>query len=889
MTLSAGTRLGPYEITAPLGAGGMGEVYRARDTRLGRTVAIKIVRSDLSTADDLRRRFETEARAISNLNHPHICTLFDVGHEKGVDYLVMEHLEGETLSHRLERGPLPVGEVLRHAMEIAEALDAAHAQGIVHRDLKPGNVMLTESGAKLLDFGLARLRGESIRATSSAVSSLPTESVEEPLTARGMVLGTIHYMAPEQIEGKGIDDRTDIFALGQVIYEMATGRKAFEGSTSAAVAAAILKTEPPSISQVRPDLPPALDHLVHQCLVKNPERRWRSAHDLALQLRWIRDGRLAPDGAAQTTARMARRARLGWIAAAFAGLICLALVLAGTLSPRAPALGPTVRFTVDSPEGATVVEPYWSHPALSPDGRSLAFMAFTSGRPTIWVRPLDGVSSRPLPGTEGGVAPFWSPDGRWIAFFAEGRLKKTQLGSAASQTLCEVPGAAACGSWSRNGTILFCVREAPPGQNGLYRISDSGGATSRIPIRSAREDAPFFPHFLPDGRRFLIGYADSTGAGVVAVGTLDAPGLEPLADFIPTSRVQYAPPGYLISARENTLVAHRFDAASARVRGEPIPIAENVLQYGDAASFSVSESGVLAYRPPGTRARWLAWYGRTGRPLETVGGPAAYIAPRISPDGRRFAVVIEDPRTELGRVWIYEIPQGNPARLSDEDIDSYYPIWSPDGRDIALSMPMGGPPNLVLVNLATKNVEVIAPSPDRLQGACDWSSDGRVIAYAERDPKSGIDLWSVSPGGDRRPVPILRTRFQEDEARFSPDSRWITYSSDESGQFEVYIQPFPGPGEKRRVSSAGGSIPCWSGDGKEIFYVTPGRDLMSVPMDGASGLPTGPPRLLFRVTSQVRGYDVSKDGERFLIARDAETSQPPIHVVVNWAAGIRDQ
>jgi Tol biopolymer transport system component/tRNA A-37 threonylcarbamoyl transferase component Bud32 len=886
MSLSAGARLGPYEIVAPLGAGGMGEVYRARDTRLGRTVAIKIVSSGLSANDDARRRFEREARAVSSLNHPHICTLFDIGREEGLDYLVMEHLEGETLSQRLARDPLPVDEALRHAIEIAEALDAAHAQGVVHRDLKPGNVMLTRSGAKLLDFGLASL-AEIPRDPAADLASAPTRTVEGPHTGEGAIFGTVQYMAPEQLERKAIDARTDIFALGQVIHEMVTGRKAFEGSTSAAVAAAILKTEPPPASQVRAELPYALDHLIGRCLAKNPEDRWRSAHDVALQLRWIRDVRLAPQGASQTAARMVRRARLGWIAAAGAGLVGLALVLAPTLSPRAPAPGAIVRFTVDSPEGATVDEPYWSHPAVSPDGRNLAFVAFAGGQPRLWLRPLDAVAARALPGTEGAIAPFWSPDSRWVAFFTGGLLKKTPVGAGTPQTLCEVAGAAACGSWGSSGTILFAVQEGPEEQNGLYRVSESGGPASMITFQSpAGPDVvrPFFPHFLPDGRRFL--WFPESGA-FVGIASIDAPKIEPLPDYVPTSQVEYAPPGYLFSVREHTLLAHRFDAATGKVRGEPIHIAENVLGWSNvAASFSVSRNGVVAYRPLVTAARWLAWFDRTGRNLETIGGQAAYFTPRISPDGQRFTVGIDDPRTAIGRVWIYQIPQGNPARLQPEDVDSYSPIWSPDGRDIVLSMPTEGPPSLIRMNLAQKDVEVVVPQNGRLQVACDWSSDGQVIVYSERDPKTGMDLWQVSPTGDRKPEPILQTRFEERGARLSPDSRWLAYVSDESGQFEVYVQPFPGPGERRRVSRAGGSGPRWRGDGKELFYVTPERDVVSVPFNAADTQPAGPPLPLFRVTSKVVDYDVTRDGQRFLIIHDAEAAQPPIHVVVNWEAGI---
>jgi eukaryotic-like serine/threonine-protein kinase len=887
MPLTPGARLGPYEIVSPLGAGGMGEVYRARDTRLGRIVAIKIIRSDFAPDAEARRRFEREVRAISSLNHPHICTLHDVGREYDVDFLVMEHLEGETLARAIGRGPLPVDRVLRYAIQIAEALDAAHTHGVVHRDLKPHNIMLVSSGVKLLDFGLAGLLSKSAPSLTVA-SSNATQTLEAPLTIEGKIFGTIPYMAPEQLEGKALDARTDIFAFGAVLYEMATGRRAFEGETSALLAAAILRTEPPMVSDARPELPPALDHVIAHSLAKNPEERWQKARDVALELRWVQRTISAPVGASvRDLARARRRVRFGWIAAAVASLLALSLALVALFAPRAAPPDRTIRFTLHDPSAPPAEEPYWSHPAVSPDGGSVVYVGMAGGTRQLWIRSLDNLSSRALPGTEGASAPFWSTDGRYVAFFADGKLKKIEPVGGMPQIICSAAGPATCGSWSRDGTILFAVWEAP-GEDGLYRVTGAGGEVARLTIReeSGREcESPFFPHFLPDGRRFLF-VSGGLDSGRVYLGSLDSPeAARPLAG-VSLSRAEFVPPGYLISVRENTLLAQRFDEKQASVRGEPIAIAENVAPFG--IDFSGSQNGVLVYRKADVAPWRLAWFDSTGRDLGSIGDAGDYHEPRISTDGQRFAVALNSA-SGRSTIWIYQVPQMTRTRLMPEnEAYCFSPVWSPDGQEIVLSAASGAPPNLVRARLDGGDAEVVLPAKGHAQFVCDWSADGRTLLYAERDPKTGVDIWALPMTGTGvgDPVPILQTRFWEGPARFSPDSRWIAYVSDESGNDEVYVRPFPGPGQKLRVSDSGGHSPNWSGDGREILYVVGDSELVAVPIAGANELTIGTPRTLFRLSSRIKEFDVTKDGSRFLVIHRAENGGAPIHVVVNWAADI---
>jgi eukaryotic-like serine/threonine-protein kinase len=889
MRLNSGTKLGSYEISAALGAGGMGEVYRARDTRLGRVVALKVLRPDLASDGDSRARFEREARAVASLNHPHICALYDVGRDGDVDFLVLEHLEGETLADRIARGALPLEDALRIAIEFAGALAGAHRCGVIHRDLKPTNVMLTRHGAKLLDFGLARLRrgGDGFHAGDRSGES--SQAKEQPLTAEATVIGTLPYMAPEQVEGKPVDARSDVFSAGVVLYEMVAGRRPFRADSAAGLVADILHSEPEPLSRARPDVPPALENVVRHCLAKDPDDRWQSARDLELELRWIRESLaradLAPRG------RTARIARLGWLAASAAGIAALALGALLLLDRRARPTQEVIRFTLEVPEGTTIEEGYWSHPRVSPDGRSVAFTASGASGRGLWIRPLDGLSARLLPGTEGATAPFWSPDSRSVAFFAGSKLKAVPASGGVPQSLCDVAAVAVCGSWSRDGQIVFAVLEAP-GQDGLYSVAASGGEPARLNPRERRGaiEHAFYPHFLPDGRFLFFGWlGEGDSDGGLYLASLDSEEVERLQSGRLASRVEYAPPGYLLGAAENSLLAYGFDADRALLTGDSTAVAEDVSVFVSGARFSVSDTGVLVYQPIPAASAQLSWLDREGRVLGSVGDAGAHDDLCISPDGQRAAVAIGDPRAGSSDLWILPLTEDAPLRLTSDAGDEISPVWSPDGNEIAYAWSRDGAPHVFRLRVGAPEPELLVPHNGHVQWVCDWSPDGRTIVYIDRDPVTLPDLWMVALDGDRKAVPWLQTRFSEVDAQFSPDGRWIAYASDDTGRFEVYVQPFPGPGEKRRISVGGGRMPRWSLDGKEIVYVDreaePG--IVAVAVEGSAAEPAASARALFRLGSRVRSFDVTKDGQRFLVNCDLDaSSRTLVHVVVNWTAAI---
>lgn len=893
MPLTAGKKLGPYEILSARGTGGMGEVYRARDTRLDRVVAVKILRTDLSVNDDRRRRFEREARAVSSLNHPHICTLYDIGHEDGVDFIVMQYLEGETLAERLKRGALPAKEAVRVAIEITEALESAHQQGIVHRDLKPANVMLTKLGAMLMDFGLARLRVDKSAVEIGDGSATLEQSAEEQLTANGRIIGTMRYMAPEQIEGREVDARTDIFAAGVLLYEMLTGRQAFEGSTSAEIIAATLKTEPPPISNIASDPSGSLDRIIRSCIEKKTEHRWQSAHDLTLALKLASGTSGATAAAGPTSIPLLRRPWVGWSVASLLGLGALGLGWA-LLLRSAPAKQ-VIRFSLNAPEGVAVQEPFWSHPAISPDGRWVAFIAYKGGTSGLWIRALDSITPQLLPGTEGALAPFWSPDSRMVAFFSEVKLKKIAPSGGAPQTICDVPSHVACGSWNKNGTIVFAALEAPE-KNGLYRVSATGAAV-KLQIPKA-ENVPlhvFFPYFLPDGNQFLfLGIADMAVERFLYLGTLQDSSEELRVRLLGNmiSRVEYDPSGYLLAVRDNTLVAQPFDAAKVTFLGEPIPFVENVQNFGGgAASFSISHTGVLLYQLETPAPSQIEWFDRTGRSLGSVGTPSQYRDIRLSPDGERVAAAIAEPSTGEGDIWILSFPQGNATRLTSESSDDFGPIWSPDGREVAFASSRDGVPHLFRQGLGESDAQMIVPMNGHVQEACDWIPD--CLLYTDRDPSTAWDIWAVPIRQNAEPVSIVRSRFKEIQADVSPNGRWIAYASNESGQYEIYIQAFSPSGvkgEKRRISSSGGLAPRWRGNGKEIFYIDLAAEpsLMAVALDAESGEPAGASQRLFQLKTQVQAFEVTTDGQRFLVNHVAGASSVPVmNFVVNWPEVVR--
>ncbi|HKB72063.1 MAG TPA: protein kinase [Thermoanaerobaculia bacterium] len=889
MTLAAGAKLGPYEVIAPLGAGGMGEVYRARDTRLGREVAVKVLPSHLSDNAELKQRFEREAKAISALSHPHICALYDVGNEAGVEYLVMEYLEGETLADRLTKGPLPADQTLRFGIEIADALDRAHKQGIVHRDLKPGNVMLTKSGVKLLDFGLAKHRALGVDSQISQLSSLPTEATPANLTERGTIMGTFQYMAPEQLEGKDADARSDIFAFGCVLYEMASGRKAFSGKSRASMIAAILERDPAPISSIVPMTPPALDRVVKTCLAKEPDDRFQTAHDVKLQLEWIVEGGSQAGAPAIVVSRRRSRERWAWIAAGILGIAALAL---GALVWRAAGRPAEIIQTSILPPEKSSFDFSSGAMALSPDGRRIAFVApDPSGKSVLWVRALSGLSAQPLAGTDGAKYPFWSPDSARIGFFVGAKLKKIDASGGPAETVCDALDGRG-GSWNRDGTIVF----APNFNTGLSKVAAAGGTS--VPITkldaSRKENTHRWPWFLPDGRHFL--YADrTTGSGTepertsVWVGGLDGKTVELLHDV--EAQAQYAS-GHLLFVREGTLLAQRFSPGSRKLAGDAFPVAEHLqnLSGYSLSMFSASQAGALVYMGGGSLGlSQLAWLDRSGRQIETIGNPGMIARPKLSHDEKRVAMDVRDPSSANVDVWVFDIARRTQTRLTFAPGFDGYPIWSPDDSRVIFSSDRKNPGDLYEKSSAGTGEERPVLASDALKAPFSWTADGSRIGFQTFSTKAAAqsgDLWTFS-FADQKAAPYLQTDFNEGEPVFSPDGKWIAYVSNESGKNEIYVRTFPDTGGKWQISTSGGEDPLWSRDGSEIFYDL-GTKLMSVPVKTAPAFEAGTPQLLFEARFRPDNgvqYDVARDGKRFLVDQDVtQSAEAPVTLVQNWLA-----
>jgi eukaryotic-like serine/threonine-protein kinase len=887
LTLSAGSRLGPYEIVAPLGAGGMGEVYRAKDTRLERTVAVKVLSSRLSSTAEVRQRFEREAKTISQLSHPHICALYDVGNQDGLEFLVMEFLDGETLADRLARGPLPLEQAIRFGIDIADALDKAHRHGIVHRDLKPGNVMLTKSGVKLLDFGLAKAI-----APVTAPGSLTAFPTQAALTQEGAILGTFQYMAPEQLEGHEADARTDIFAFGVVLYEMTTGTKAFAGSTQASLIGSILHQQPPPITSIQPTTPPALDRIVQTCLAKDPEERWQSAADVKRELRWIVEGSSAITTEPPRPRLRERRAWIPWALTALAVLVAVGTV-ARYGSRAAPAPAP-MRYSIVLPDKSAV-----RAVAASPDGSRMVFVARdTSGKNLLWIRLRDSLALQALPGTENPSFPFWSPDSRSIGFFADGKLKRVEAAGGPPQTLCDAPINRG-GTWNRDGVIVF----APVSDSELYRVSSSGGRPTPLTRldTSRGETSHRWPLFLPGGRRFLYLVASFARTGEqermgVYVRSLDSNEEKFLVRA--NSSMAYSPPGYVLFYRERNLMASPFDLKGLRITGDPLPIAEEIQHYPQTyyAQFSVSENGVLVYQPRSSSGvSQLAWFDRTGTETGTLGVPANQSNPRISPDGKRVAVDIVDAQTGNNDIWIYDAAGGIPTRFTSDPAFDNQPIWSPDGRQIFFMSLRSKHPDLYWKSASGAANEELILESDVAKYPTDWSPDRRLLMYRALDPKANFELWTMPVVGDRKPTPFIRANFGVSHGQFSPDGRWVAYNSNESGRWEIYVSSFPGPGGTWRISTAGGSEPRWRRDGKELFYLAPDGKLMGVGVKGGPTFDADPAKPLFQTrlrqhvsSGDMFTYDVAADGQRFLLNTDVgEVTASPLTVVLNWAADLK--
>jgi eukaryotic-like serine/threonine-protein kinase len=873
MTLATGTLLGPYEIAEPAGTGGMGDVYRAHDTRLDRDVAVKTIKGPFT------ERFEREARAISALNHPNICTLYDVGQHDGSGYLVMEYIEGKPIA-----GPLPVEQAIAYGIQICEALHAAHRKGIVHRDLKPANILLTKQSVKLLDFGLAKLspNGNSGVLSGSAAHAAEQATVAA-LTGAHTVVGTPQYMAPEQIEGREVDARTDIFAFGCVLYELLTGQRAFEGKTSSSVMAAILATKPRPIEELVPLTPPALERIVSRCLAKDPEDRWQSARDVAAELQWVSQGGSKVGLPAVVTGRRRVREGIAWAACALISLVAVGFGVAwARRAPEPPAL---VRFPLLMPSGLSNPSP----PVASPDGRKIVFAADGDGKRLIWIRPLDSIDARPLPGTEGVLRPFWSPDSRFVAFFAGGKLKKVDISGGPPQTICEAPNGAD-GSWNEDGVILFDGRGTDP----IWRVP-AGGGVAKTEIGVDQKAGIFgvgWPEFLPDGRRFLyMVIGESPQDQMLTVGTLDSKDAKPL--FKATSRVMYAAPGYLLFVREHTLVAQRFNLDSLSLEGEAIPLGEGLgVDDVGLASFSVSRNGLLAFRAGELQGRRLVWMDRSGKETPAIDAIGGYRDTSLSPDGKRLAYDATN-NADRSDLWIRDLTRGVSSRFTFDSADELNPQWSPDGRRIVFTSRAKGPGDLQIKDASgTREAEPLLVSSDE-KYVSDWSRDGRFILFTSRaGDEYGWDIFALPMEGDRKPVPLVKTKFNELFATFSPDGKYIAYHSNESGRPEIYVQEFPEARNKWQVSTEGGVQAFWRADGRELFYRNAAR-LMAVPVEAGATFTAGTPVELFQTrfaAVTTRGlYRPVPDGQRFLVlAPLAREAEQPASVVLNWTAALKN-
>jgi Tol biopolymer transport system component len=890
LMLAAGTKLGPYEILGPLGAGGMGEVYRARDTRLGRDVAVKVLPQHLSSSPELRARFEREARAISSLNHPHICVLHDVGRQGDTDYLVMEHLEGETLAARLERGALPTAQLLTIAIEIADALERAHRSGIVHRDLKPGNIMLTKGGAKLMDFGLARAAADPPQTNPSALSQTPTvaATVSQPLTGQGTIVGTFQYMAPEQLEGGEADARTDLFAFGAVMYEMATGKKAFAGKSQASLIAAIIHAEPVPIATHAPMTPPALERAVKQCLAKDPDDRWQSAGDLKRELTWIRDAGSQAGVPAPVAARRRGRERMAWIAALAVVVLAAAGVVIGSRFMPAGHPAKLMRFTLGARPGfelnAGAGEP--SGVVIAPDGRNLVFVAVDStGTTSLWLRPLESLEARQLPGTDGASYPFWSPDSRAIGFFTAGKLERIDAEAGRPQVLCNAADGRGA-TWSRDGTILFSAFSQGP----LFRVSASGGEATQVTHLDStrREIGHRWPRFLPDGRHFLyLSLPARDGQFDTFMGSLD--GKPPRLVARGDRAAVFASPGYLLLVRNETLLAEPFDVGSGKARGEAVSIGDIPDAGGNLGepSVSASDDGVLAFVTIVPQDAGLVWVDRTGKQVATVPmAPGPFFGGLLSPDGHRTMLCRTDPQTGID-LWMVELDRGTITRFTFDPGSEFFCAWSPDGTRLALGSNRNGPYDIYSRPVIGGGEEQLLYHSDQLKKwPCSWSPDGQSIVYVSSDPRTKDDLWVLPLTGDRQPHPFLQTPFSESNGTISPDGRWMAYSSDENGRTEVYLQSFPTPGAKTQISTGGGDNAQWSRDGRELSFLTSDGRLMVSEIQAQPVLHASVPHALFRFPRGVLSWSFT--GPRVLLTLQVGNETAASHtIVLNWTAALK--
>jgi len=878
MPLAPGTKLGPYEIGVPLGAGGMGEVYRAKDTRLDRSVAIKILPAQFSSDPVRKQRFDREAKTISSLNHPHICVLYDVGHQAGTDYLVMECVEGETLAKRLEKGPLPMEQVLKYGAQIADALDKAHRSGVVHRDLKPGNIVLAPRGAKLLDFGLAK--------PVSPLASGMTLTADTPtaaMTEEGTIVGTFQYMSPEQVEGRELDGRSDIFSLGAVLYEMVTGKKAFEGKSQLTVASAVLEREPAPISSVKPMTPLVLDHAVKKCLAKLPDERWQSASDLGSELKWIGESVGQAAGTAFRGSAGKAREKIAWL---IAGASVFGLIAVGMWWRNSKPPQQTMYFPAPMSFPAR-------DSAISPNGHTIAVLGYleSAGKNALWIYELGSQTARHLTNTEGATYPFWSPDGRYLAFFADGKLKKLEISGGPIQIICDAPSGRG-GTWNKDGVIVF-TPDARSGV-GLYRVSASGGALAPLSKldKNRRELSHRWPMFLPDGTHFLYmatNFAGQKNVDAIFVGSLDSNEKHFVVEA--SANAAYAAPGYLLFYRDKTLFAQPFDLKRFALTGEARVVLTD-LQYQPQvkrALFDASENGLLvAQTGSGVALSQPVWFDRKGKELGAVGKPDVYGNVSIAPNGQSVAVSITDIASQNTDIWTYDLQRGKTKRLTFDPAQDSVPIWNPHAAQLVFASNRRDFNNLYVKNSdgAQEEKSIADSEVDKFPN--DWSTEGKYVLYTQ-----DTDFWFVTLPELKGSL-FLKAPSVLRNGQFSPDGKWVAYASNETGKWEIYVTSFPTPRGKWQVSVGGGEQPRWRSDGRELFYLSPESKVMAVPVTTGANFDSGTPVALFQATPRqpipiydLFVYDVSRDGQRFLIITPVkEAEAAPMSVVLNWTANL---
>jgi serine/threonine protein kinase len=935
----AGTQVSHYRILETVGGGGMGVIYKAEDTKLGRRVALKFLPPGVLTDPKALERFQREARVAAALNHPNICTIYEIGEHEGRPFIAMELLEGQTLKEWLAvhspparsgelssphggvKPPLQISQLLDLAIEIADPLDAAHQQGIIHRDIKPTNIFVIPRGgtvqAKILDFGIAKLmRGTGVspvgvHGQDAHATAAPTATIErEQLTTQGVAIGTVGYMSPEQARGEQLDARTDLFSFGAVLFEMVTGRPAFIGDSGAEIIAKILREEPPSPRSLNPELPAKLEEIISKCLEKDRNLRYQVAAEIRTDLmRLKRDtssGRIATTASVSASAAAETgssrhheiggrvpagsplRRILAW-AGVFA-LVAIAAILALGYVARAPKPQPVIRFAVAPPENTTLT--FGGEPRLSPDGRHLAFVAQagSSSPPVLWVRSLDTLTDRPIQGTSGVNLPFWSPDGHYLGFYANGKLEKVAISGGPPQVLCKALGVGA--TWSKSGVIVFTERQR------LFRVPDTGGTPTlaAAPDRARHERGYRFPQFLPDGRHFLFliapDFSTATSGFSIGIGSLDSKQVERLSST--SSNAFYAPPGYLLYMDQTTLMARPLDARGLKFTGQAVPIAENVGRGGFGyGQFSVSQAGVLAYNTgAGTPLSQMVWVNRNGQKLGTVGQPGYYSDPAFSPDGTKLAVSVGV--AGKGDLWVYDLKRGTASRLTFNPADEISPVWSEDGSRIFFTSTRGGQRDLYEKSVnGLGKTKLLFASGQQSKSLEDLSPDGRYAVY--NTTYLPAQLWLLPLFGGKSPSAFIHGKVLARQARFSPNGKYVAYSSDETGSDEVYVQTFPQQTGKWQVSSTGGVEPMWRRDGNELFYLKPDDTVMAVDVKtGSGGFQAGIARKLFKVQLITEGgrnrYVASPDGQRFLMLEPVGKSKPSsITVVVNWPALLKKQ